>query len=234
MDGMLSSNLRPSAAEGVHEKVLELLAGRFEGKLLDAPSGQGRLSLALKAKGFDVLALDIAPPNLEGWGVTCQEADLNKALPCPDAAFDAAVCVEGIEHLENPHALVREFGRVLAPGGTLLVTTPNIQNMASRLKFFLFGSFRYFNAKVDVADRSLAGHINPMPFTELEMVLLRNGFEVTAVATNRLMRPFGGRGLLALSRFINRHFNKAFHERLQTPELLFGDILIVQARRRTS
>jgi len=228
----LVSSLRPSAAEGVHEKVLELLAGRFEGRILDAPSGQGRLSLALKAKGFDVVALDITPPNLGGWGIDCQEADLNKPLPCPESSFDVVVCVEGIEHLENPHALVREFGRVLKPGGTLIVTTPNIQGLASRLKFLFFGSFRYFNAKVDIADRSLAGHINPMPFTELEMILLRNGFEVQYVTTNRLMRPWGGRALLALSRFINRHFNKAFHERLQTPELFFGEILIVQAKRK--
>ncbi len=222
----------PNAAPGVHEKVLELLGGMHDAKTLDAPSGRGSLSLALKAKGLDVWALDIAPPNLEGWGVHCQEADLNKALSFADAFFDAIVCVEGIEHIEDPHALVREFRRVLRPGGRLIVTTPNIQCLVSRLKFLFFGSFRYFNAQIDIADRSLAGHIHPLTFTELEMILGRNGFELGDVSTNRLMRPFGDRPLLALARFINRHFNKAFHERLQTPELFFGDILIVQAKAR--
>jgi len=234
MEPVPLDGLQPSAAPGVHETVLGFFPGSLRGNALDAPAGHGRLSLALKAKGFDVWALDIVPPNLEGWGVHCQGADMNKALPCPDAFFDAVVCVEGIEHLENPHAVIREFGRVLKAGGTLIVTTPNIQNLASRVKFLFFGSFRYFNAKVDIVDRSLAGHINPVSFTELEMVLSRSGFEVTAVGTNRLMRPFGGPVLLAVSRFINRWFNKAFHERLQTPELLFGEVLIVRARRRAS
>ncbi len=227
-----AQNLEPNAAAGVHEKVLELLRDTCNGNILDAPSGQGRLSLALKAKGFDVWALDIVPANLGGRGIHCQQADLNAPLPFPDAFFDAVVCVEGVEHLENPHALIREFRRLLKGGGTLIVTTPNIQNLMSRLKFFLFGSFRYFNAKVDIDDRSLAGHIHPFSFTQLQMILARNGFEVGAVATNRLMQPFGGRALLALSRFINKRFNKAFHEALETPELFFGDILVVQARTR--
>jgi len=222
----------PNAAPGVHEAVLSLLAGRNRGRVLDAPSGRGRLSLALKAKGFDVWALDIAPRDMGGWGIHLQEADLNKPLPFEDAFFDAVVCVEGIEHLENPHALVRESRRVLKEDGTFIVSTPNIQNLLSRIKFLLFGSFRYFNARIDVADPSCAGHIHPLSFTELEMVLARNGFEVASVVTNRQMRLFGARPLLALARFLNFRFNKAFHERLQTPELFFGDILIVAARRR--
>lgn len=229
---MPAQALEPNAAPGVHEKVLELLSDKHHGNVLDAPSGQGRLSLALKAKGFDVWALDIVPANLEGWGVHCQEGDLNAPLPFADAFFDVVVCVEGIEHLENPHALVREFRRVLKNEATLVVTTPNIQNLMSRLKFFLFGSFRYFNAKVDIADRSLAGHVTPLSFTQLQMILARNGFETGAVATNRLMQPFGGRALLALSRFINQCFNRALHEALGTPELFFGDILVIQAQAR--
>jgi ubiquinone/menaquinone biosynthesis C-methylase UbiE len=46
------------------------------------------------------------------------------AIPVPDASFDAIVCTEVIEHVPEPIAVIREFGRVLAPGGCLILTAP--------------------------------------------------------------------------------------------------------------
>ncbi len=43
----------------------------------------------------------------------------------PDAAFDAVVAVEVLEHVEDDAAFVRHVHRVLKPGGTFLMTTPN-------------------------------------------------------------------------------------------------------------
>ncbi len=45
-------------------------------------------------------------------------------LDLPDAAFDAAVCAEVLEHLDDDDAAVGELARVLRPGGLLLVTVP--------------------------------------------------------------------------------------------------------------
>lgn len=41
-----------------------------------------------------------------------------------DAVFDAIVSLETIEHVEDPRALLREFRRVLRPGGTAVISTP--------------------------------------------------------------------------------------------------------------
>ncbi len=141
------------------------------GRVCDAPAGSGALSLELKDLGFDVVPVDIDETRWGAPALTCHKADLNRVLPFSDSSFDAVVCVEGIEHLENPHHVVREFSRLLKPGGTLVITTPNITNLKSRMKFFLFGSPCYFNSRIDIDDPSLKGHINPIGFPELEMVL---------------------------------------------------------------
>ena len=48
------------------------------------------------------------------------------ALPFAADTFDCAVCTETLEHLADPAAALAELGRVLAPGGALLATVPNL------------------------------------------------------------------------------------------------------------
>ncbi len=50
------------------------------------------------------------------------------SLPLPDAGFDLVTCNMVVEHLPAPGAIFQELSRVLAPGGTLLVHTPNTRN----------------------------------------------------------------------------------------------------------
>ena len=47
-------------------------------------------------------------------------------LPLATASFDAVLCFETVEHLAQPARLVAELGRVTRPGGTLILTTPNV------------------------------------------------------------------------------------------------------------
>ena len=63
------------------------------------------------------------------------------ALPFPDGAFDRALCLDVLEHLEfadQPRALA-ELRRVVAPGGQLLVSIPNLAHLQSRVQFLLRG-----------------------------------------------------------------------------------------------
>ena len=49
------------------------------------------------------------------------EAD---AIPVPDASFEVILCTEVLEHVPEPINVIREFGRILAPGGRLILTAP--------------------------------------------------------------------------------------------------------------
>jgi SAM-dependent methyltransferase len=48
-------------------------------------------------------------------------------MPFAEDSFDLAVCLDVIEHLPDDRGALRELRRVLAPGGTLLVTVPAYQ-----------------------------------------------------------------------------------------------------------
>jgi SAM-dependent methyltransferase len=63
------------------------------------------------------------------------------ALPFEAASFDRALCLDVLEHLafeDQPRALA-ELHRVLAPGGELLVSVPNLAHLQSRIQFLLRG-----------------------------------------------------------------------------------------------
>ena len=62
-------------------------------------------------------------PEAFPYGTLDHRCDIT-AIPEPDGAFGAILCTEVIEHVADPIAAVRELARLLAPGGTLLLTAP--------------------------------------------------------------------------------------------------------------
>jgi ubiquinone/menaquinone biosynthesis C-methylase UbiE len=46
------------------------------------------------------------------------------SIPVPEASFDAVLCSEVLEHIPDPLAAIKEFSRVLKPGGILILTAP--------------------------------------------------------------------------------------------------------------
>ena len=78
-------------------------------------------------QGVHRVGLDLRAPAPEGLrydeeivGDATQLASL-----LPGRTFDTILCAELIEHLENPYALLRSLRGALAPGGRLIVSTPN-------------------------------------------------------------------------------------------------------------
>ena len=118
-----------------HEKVAKILASRAAGTVLDVPAGSGPMAAAASAAGHRVVGLDLFPaPGFQG-----VQADACGSFPFADESFDCVLSMEGIEHFENQARFVRECARVLRPGGSFVLTTPNVLHLSGRVASFWTG-----------------------------------------------------------------------------------------------
>lgn len=108
------------------QRVVQRVAEWKPRRLLDIATGTGDLALAISRAlpETEVLGTDFCRPMLEvavRRGLTqVLEADALH-LPLPDASFDAATVAFGLRNMADYGAALREFRRVLRPGGHLLV-----------------------------------------------------------------------------------------------------------------
>jgi SAM-dependent methyltransferase len=99
--------------------------------VLDAGCGASYgCALLAEAGAIEVVGVDIAEAVLEAVapqmpeGVRLEAGDL-RSLRYADGTFELVVCFEVIEHFEEPLVVLDELVRVLAPGGVLLISSPN-------------------------------------------------------------------------------------------------------------
>ena len=127
------------AAPGVHEYAVDLVREALpeSGRVLEVGAGCGALALRLRDAGFDVVPTDLDPPH--DW-ILRLDLDHPEWTEQTRGPFDMVVCVETLEHVENPRQVLRSIRSLLRPGDRLLVSTPNITHPHSRLKMFLRGA----------------------------------------------------------------------------------------------
>jgi 2-polyprenyl-3-methyl-5-hydroxy-6-metoxy-1,4-benzoquinol methylase len=187
----VNSTAAPMAHQAIHDTVVGVLEREGRGALLDVPAGEGALAARLIAAGFEVSCCDLYPEIFNVEGVSIRRGDLNGDLPFADESFDYVTCLEGLEHIENPQQAIREFARLLRPGGTVIVSVPNILNIEERLKWLLYGYTSHFKpmTRAHVARlraeynnrEEIAAHVNPIGYSELRYILEKYGFEIARV-----------------------------------------------------
>jgi SAM-dependent methyltransferase len=135
---------KPPAESAAQAHAAAALAGcRPGGLILDAGCGNGRHALPLAAAGYRVVALDSAGVLLSAARRAARGAPWPHfvrgsytTLPFPPGAFDAVLCLgTALGYLgdEGDRAALREFRRVLAPGGRLVIETLHRGELGARL-----------------------------------------------------------------------------------------------------
>lgn len=117
----------------VERELVRALGGRRSGevRVLDAGCGSGGLirRLAERRADWRWTGVDLEPLACElAHARTAGRADIVAgsvtALPFPDESFDAVVSADVIYHVDDDGAALREFFRVLRPGGAVVINVP--------------------------------------------------------------------------------------------------------------
>ena len=181
----------PAIVTATIAKIREL-SPEIAGDYLDVGAGSGELiDRVMRAFPVKPHACDYRDDLMTLGGVRVDVADLNSGpLPYPDCSFHLVTCTEVIEHLENYRFALREIFRVLRNGGVCVVSTPNVLNLRSRLRYLLFGFFNMFGLLQieDERRHSTHGHINPVSYFYLAHALASCGFTAVTVSVDKRQR----------------------------------------------
>lgn len=117
-------------------------------EILDVGCGEGHLARELVKYGHRVAGADIsqealekaAPAIVSGFCFDVEDKQWPQELT--GKKFDVIVASEIIEHVFVPDQLLQKLKNLLAPGGRIIITTPNVLFWKNRLKM-LAGSFEY-------------------------------------------------------------------------------------------
>jgi len=105
--------------------------------VVDIGCGTGPLVAELTGRGVRCIGVDSSPDALDAARRRTPSATFHEgsvgAIPLPDASTDAATLIEVVEHLDDVTlaAALSEARRILRPGGTLMLTTPNREDLGA-------------------------------------------------------------------------------------------------------
>ena len=132
--GRLLASARPGGRGMASQHVRDLRAPAPGSRLLDVGCSNGWFlrrmrSLGWEVEGFEPDRVAAALTASAGLDVVTEAADLDTM---PDGRFDAITMCHVIEHAHNPVALLATCRRLLRPGGSLWVSTPNLDAAGAR------------------------------------------------------------------------------------------------------
>jgi SAM-dependent methyltransferase len=106
--------------------------GERGGRLLEIGSGLGHLVGQLE-DSFDTYGMDLNHWAVHKSKAIVDETNLQTAsaeeIPFVDGTFGVVIIKHIVEHLPDPEKAIAEIGRVIAPGGTLILSTPNLDSL---------------------------------------------------------------------------------------------------------
>jgi SAM-dependent methyltransferase len=170
--------------DGCHDVIKKILDTKESCKILDVPCGHGVLTQFLHERNWEVVTADIDAGNMLFDKVPFHEVNLNRALPFENESFDAILCANGLHRLFNPGGAIKEFARILKPGGALYINSNNYASLDKRIRFLLMGSV---NSMINrgVCSQTIENaeaHVRiPLLFVQIAGMLEENNFSIVDV-----------------------------------------------------
>jgi SAM-dependent methyltransferase len=154
------------------------------GRILDA--GAGEQPYKIFCKHLQYVSQDVDQYNAGGDGIGLQRPEWDHgtldivsdiaSIAEPDHSFDAILCTEVFEHIRHPRDAIKEFSRLLKPGGDLILTAPFASLTHFAPMHFYSGFTRFFYQE----------ELTEAGFDILEMDVNGNFFEFLAQEINRI------------------------------------------------
>lgn len=195
----------PKIEKGSRIDVALMLLNQGE-RLLDVGCGSGTLGYFVKklkrykeVYGIDLFekALKIAKKR----GLLIKKVDLDKSrFPFKRNYFDAATCLDVLEHLIDPRKTIKEIHRVLKTNGILIISTPNMRYWHHLLTLVFKGRFPKTSADTR---RYNGGHLHYFTYKDIEELLKTNGFTTLkkqGVFGKNFMKEFLSPGVIIKAR----------------------------------
>jgi SAM-dependent methyltransferase len=160
--------------------------------VLDVGCGDGLLLYQFRQRFKRLVGLEYSPVRLEAAQANlkglafqglCGSAEAMGDIP--SSSIDCIVTADVIEHIPDVYAAASEMFRVLRPGGTLAINTPNVAFAVKRLKL-LAGRFPSTSQPNEGLGSDVlfdGGHLHYFTFRSLRLLLERAGFQ--------MVRPVG-------------------------------------------
>lgn len=168
-------------------------------RVLELGCGEGRLGARLRERGLEVHGVEVVPAAAERARAVLDhvvQGDVETVvLDHPDGHFALLLCGDVLEHLRDPWALLRRVRRVLAPGGAIVASVPNLQYFPVVLGL-LRGRFEYRDS--GVLDRT---HLRFFTRREARALLENTGYRIEAMPA---VYPFRSRAVRGLATGIDR------------------------------
>lgn len=202
-----STSWRPTPIGNLRVNKILSLVGTNK-RVLDVGCYDGTIAKRIQSQNNQVLGVDISANAVKlarANGITASVCNIEEQdLPSQANNLDVVVAGEIIEHIFDPDNFLLRLRTRLVPGGHLILTTPNLAGLGSRLSL-LFGKLPWMIENDLYPGKS--GHIRYYTFAELKNKLAQNGFQVTnfvtdSVGINTLTIPFIDRLFPTLGRIL--------------------------------
>ncbi|MDD3084990.1 MAG: class I SAM-dependent methyltransferase [Candidatus ainarchaeum sp.] len=184
-DGFVKLNLN-RWPRNRYEAALKFVSIKPDSKVLDVGFGQGDLLSYISTKTNFCYGLDISKKNLLyvksllPSKVNLSIQDVNSKTNFEDNFFDLIFLTDVFEHIIDRYSVITELKRILKKNGLLVIVTPNIAKIRSRIRL-LFGNYPFTSEDRFSENKKLiydGGHIQWYTFESIFILANQFNFKI--------------------------------------------------------